>query len=144
MEWKCSLMNWVNCTQSKREFRGGGRKKKRKQLLKTRFSYLWQPVILEPSMNLPKFLWVLPSDKSSGHQVPHRNPWSGSASDQYSWPITVNTRLSTNMLALAKVKSQWVRCLSPHFLGIELSRLGVKKGVVLCSLGPRPEIGYCS
>lgn len=46
------------------------------------------------------------------------------------------------MLALAKVKSQWVRCLSPHFLGIELSRLGVKKGVVLCSLEPWPEIGY--
>ena len=151
MEWKCSLINWVECTQSKREFTGwevggggGWRKKKRKQLLKKRFSYLCQPVILEPSMNLPKFLWVLPSDKSSGHQVPHHNPWSGSTSDQYSWPITVNTRLSTNMLALAKVKSQWVRCLSPHFLGIELSRLGVKKGVAWCSLGPRPEIGYCS
>ena len=129
-------MNWVDCTQSKREFKGVGgggwwRKKKRKQLLKKRFSYLCQPVILEPSMNLPKFLWVLPSDKSSGHQVPHRNPWSGSTSDQYSWPTTVNTRLSTNILALAKVKSQWAFVASLPGYGIKAFRCEKGCGFVL-------------
>ena len=82
-------------------------------------------------MNLPKFLWVLPSDKSSGHQVPHRNPWSGSTSDQYSWPTTVNTRLSTNILALAKVKSQWAFVASLPGYGIKAFRCEKGCGFVL-------------